>query len=58
MKQNEIDEILKLFSPQQRQDALLSQIRDVYIIAVKMKCYDAADWIQQNANCRFVIKSK
>jgi len=31
-----------------RQDSLEDQLRDVHIIAARVGCYDAADWIWKN----------
>lgn len=36
--------------PVQRQDSLTDQLTDVWIIAAKLGCYDAADWLWKNAD--------
>jgi hypothetical protein len=48
------DRIARLVPSQaQRQDALADQLRDVWYAAVRLGCYDAADWIMRGTISRF-----
>lgn len=40
------EEVAKIKDCPQRQDSLVDQIRDLYIVAVKLGFYDAADYIR------------
>jgi hypothetical protein len=34
----------------QRQDSLQDQLRDLHIIAARLGCYDAADWLWKHGD--------
>lgn len=43
-----IADVLMIQQRPQRQDSLEDQLRDLHIVAARIGCYDAADWLWRN----------